>query len=305
MGLLHDIQAELLDGKAPIGPILLKLRYLAAQLGSGVLEEWVKYETEGYPEDVEVPEYRQAALTYRGTFTDGFRTISNVSVPEFIIEKEAGPSWLKFSIRDSVSVIDSLVATERSDREGKFGVPAGNLIPFLHKKVYPGMGAIELSSTFAGAPFEQIHNMVRAKILDLTLELEKRVPVAALIALGKTSEQRPETGAQATTIAQTIIYGNQTNVSNTAPGGTIHTNVVAGDQISLVQYLIEKGVPADDAQELAQIAAEEGPESPGQPLGARAKKWLGKAAGTVWDVSKEAGTQLLAEGLKSYYGLGA
>jgi hypothetical protein len=254
---------------------------------------------------LKVPEYRQATLTYRGTFTNGFQTITNVSIPEYIIQKEAGATWLKFSIRDSVAVIDSLVARERSDGEGKFGVPAGNLAPFLRNKVFEGMGAIEISSTFAGAPFGQIHNIVRAKILDLTLELEKRVPVAALIALGKSSEQPPETGAEATTIAQTIIYGNQTNVSNVAPGGSIHTNVIVGDQMSLVQYLIGKGVPANDAHELAQIASEEKPLSADQPLGKRAKQWVGKAAGTVWDVSKEAGTQLLVEGLKSYYGLGA
>lgn len=306
MGLLHDIQADLLDAQAPIGPILLKLRYVAAKLGSDVLEEWVKYETEGYPADVEVPEYRQARLTYRGTFTDGFRTITNVSIPEFIIEKEAGATWLNFSVRDSVAVIDSLLASERSDGGGKFGVPAGNLAPLLKNKVYQGMGAIEVSSAFTGAPFGQIHNIVRAKILDLTLELEKRVPVAALIALGKPSEQLPETSAQATTIAQTIIYGNQTNVNNLALGGAIHTSVVVvGDRLSLAQYLIDKGVPTSDAQELAQIASEEKPESADQPLGKRAKKWLGKAAGSVWDVSKEAGTQLLVEGLKSYYGLGA
>ncbi|MEA3038556.1 MAG: hypothetical protein QOE79_1069 [Sphingomonadales bacterium] len=304
MALLHDIQAELLDAKAPIGPMLLKLRYLAAKLGSDVLEEWVKYETEGYPDNVEVPEYRLAAVTYRGTFTNGFQTITNVSIPEFIIEKEAGRNWLRFSIRDSIAVIDSLLAAERPESGGKYGVAAGNLTPFLHNKVYEGMGAIEISSTFAGAPFRQIHNMVRAKILDLTLELEKRVPVAALIELGTRSEHTPEAGVQATTIAQTIIYGNQTNVSNVAPGGTIHANVVIGDQRSLAQFLIDKGLPAEDAQELARIASEEQPEAADKPIGKSAKKWLSKAIGTVWDVSKETGTQLLVEGLKAYYGLG-
>jgi len=50
MSLLQEIQADLLDPKASIGPILLKLRFLAHRLGSDILEEWVKFETEGYPE---------------------------------------------------------------------------------------------------------------------------------------------------------------------------------------------------------------------------------------------------------------
>ena len=71
MTLLQEIQAALLDPKSSIGPILLKLRYIADRLGSDILEEWVKYETEGYPEGVEVPDYRQAHVTYRGTFVRG------------------------------------------------------------------------------------------------------------------------------------------------------------------------------------------------------------------------------------------
>ncbi|MGO8608860.1 hypothetical protein ACC848_38470 [Rhizobium johnstonii] len=39
MGLLHEIQASLLNDNSSIGPILLKLRFLAARLGSDVFEK--------------------------------------------------------------------------------------------------------------------------------------------------------------------------------------------------------------------------------------------------------------------------
>lgn len=304
MALLHDIQAELLDSKSVIGPILLKLRFLAAKLGSDVLEDWVKYETEGYPKDVEVPEYRKASVIYHGTFTNGYQTVNNVQIPEYIIRKEAGENWLTISLRESIAVIDSLVTAEKPGQGGKFGISAGNLIPLLNGKVYEGMGAVSVQSTFSGAPFGHIHNMVRAKMLDLTLELEKSVPVAALIELGKPDVEQADAGAQTTIVAQTIIYGPQTTIHNSGSGVTINTTVVAGDQTSLVQYLVEQGVPADDASALAQIAASEQPESAAQPMGKKAKKWLEKVAGETWDVAKETGKQLLIDGLKSYYGLG-
>lgn len=44
MGLLRDLQKSLMNGE-DIGPILLKLRYLASRLGSDPLAEWVKYES--------------------------------------------------------------------------------------------------------------------------------------------------------------------------------------------------------------------------------------------------------------------
>ncbi|MGA8158874.1 MAG: hypothetical protein WB822_22240, partial [Rhodoplanes sp.] len=62
MSLLREIQSSLLEGRE-IGPILLKLRFLASRLGSVVLEEWVKHESEGYPNDVEVPSYRKIGVS--------------------------------------------------------------------------------------------------------------------------------------------------------------------------------------------------------------------------------------------------
>jgi hypothetical protein len=58
MSLLREIQASLMQGQ-DIGPILLKLRLLASRLGSDLLEEWVKHESEGYPAHIDVPDYRK------------------------------------------------------------------------------------------------------------------------------------------------------------------------------------------------------------------------------------------------------
>jgi len=49
MSLLQQIQESVVNEKAGLGSILLKLRLLASRLGSDLLEEWVKHETEGYP----------------------------------------------------------------------------------------------------------------------------------------------------------------------------------------------------------------------------------------------------------------
>ncbi|MFC3570213.1 AbiTii domain-containing protein [Paracoccus simplex] len=71
MGLLRDLQKSLMNGE-DIGPILLKLRYLASRLGSDPLAEWVKYESEGYPNSAEIPDYRVIGVSYQGTFSGPF-----------------------------------------------------------------------------------------------------------------------------------------------------------------------------------------------------------------------------------------
>lgn len=105
-------------------------------------------------------------------------------------------------------------------------------------------------------------------------------------------------------ITQYVVYGNQTNISNSARGNaTIYVNVTPGDQSELIQYLISVGVQAKEASELAQIAAIEAPDRSGHALGEKATGWLSKVLGGAWSVSKEVGTELLTEGLKQYYGL--
>ena len=58
MSLLHDIQTAVLQDDSDLGPILLKLRLLAARLGSQPFAEWVKHESEGYPSDADLPDYQ-------------------------------------------------------------------------------------------------------------------------------------------------------------------------------------------------------------------------------------------------------
>jgi hypothetical protein len=55
MSFLREIQEALLQPTCEINPLLLKLRLLAARLGNGVLEEWVRYESEGYPPGADCP----------------------------------------------------------------------------------------------------------------------------------------------------------------------------------------------------------------------------------------------------------
>ena len=81
MNLLYDIQSAVLDKDAELGPILLKVRLLAARLGSQPLADWVKYESEGYPSEAPVPDYRIIPVTYTATFSGPFG--SGINSPEW------------------------------------------------------------------------------------------------------------------------------------------------------------------------------------------------------------------------------
>lgn len=85
MSLLHEIQTSVVQEGANLGSVLLKLRLLAARLGSEPLGEWIKHESEGYPRDAEIPSYRVIGISYRGTFSGPFGSgIRNAQIPGYL-----------------------------------------------------------------------------------------------------------------------------------------------------------------------------------------------------------------------------
>ena len=68
MSIFHDIQQSITNDQANIAPVLLKLRLLAAKLGSKELESWVQYESKGYPSNLELPDYRKIPVSFYGSF---------------------------------------------------------------------------------------------------------------------------------------------------------------------------------------------------------------------------------------------
>jgi hypothetical protein len=133
ISILHEIQAALLSDEADLSTILLKLRFLASRLGSEPLEDWVKYETSGYPLEVDVPEYRVVGVTYRGTWSGPLgRMIQNAPIPPHAIEQFAGENWTSHKVRESIAGVEQLAKSEN------LGINASDLILLLQGNVYPG-----------------------------------------------------------------------------------------------------------------------------------------------------------------------
>ena len=148
---------------------------------------------------------------------------------------------------------------------------------------------------------------MRSRILELTLELERSVPVAANISFGS-----PDLGAdlnadKVTRISQQIIYGNVTSISSSGQGTQFNLSIGERNGKALIEYLVRAGIPESDASELAEIVASEEPSSDEEPLGAKAKTWLvnnlKKAVDGTWKVGVSVATKVLTEAVLRYYSL--
>ncbi|MEW5948524.1 MAG: hypothetical protein AB1711_03840 [Thermodesulfobacteriota bacterium] len=305
MSLLQQIQESVVQEGSDLGSILLKLRLLAARLGSDILEEWVKHESEGYPKDAEVPSYRVVGVTYRGTFSGPFGSgINNAQIPPYLIEKYAGESWTKYEVRESIAAVDEMV--KKSSDGGSFGIDASNLILLLQGKVYEDYACNDVSGSISPTAFYEIQQTVRSRILELTLELEKSVPGAIHVAFGEAGANKKET-EQVQQISQQIIYGNVSTAVAGGAGANIAVGINERDTTSFIEHLVAKGIPEADASELAEIMKAEEPTSADEPFGAKAKTWittnLKKAAEGTWNVGISVATKVLTEAALKYYGL--
>jgi len=307
VSLLQEIQAAVTQDGSDLGSVLLKLRVLAARLGSGPLEEWVKHESEGYPLDAQVPSYRVVPVSYRGTFFGAFgSSINNVQLPGYLIEQFAGPQWTRHEIRDGIAAIDDL-ARRSARNDGSLGIDASNLILLLQGKVYDGYSCNEVTGTIPRTAISELQYAVRSRILELTLEFEKSVPAASTIAFGPPDSLETADSEKVSQISQNVIFGNVTNISASGVGSQVTVSVGYRDEESLIKHLVKAGLPECDASELANIIANEEPSSREEPLGARAKAWflenIQKAMNGTWNVGISVATRILTEAALKYYGL--
>lgn len=306
MGLLQDIIAAVVAEDSDLGPILLKVRLLAARLGSQPLAEWVKHESEGYPNDAPLPEYRIIPVSYTGTFSGPFGSgIRNAPIPPHLIEKFAGEGWNHNKVRQSIAAVDELLA---SSQDSGFRLnTASNLILLLQGKIYEECACNDVTGTVSRASLAAIRHAVRSRVLELMIELEKSVPEASTIGIGKSESGVPASSTVATQISHQIIYGNVTSISASGEGSQVNVSIARGDTTGLIEYLKHAGIAEPDARELAEIVAKEKPESKQEPLGFKAKQWvvdnLKKAADGTWKVGVSVATDVIKEAILKYYGL--
>ncbi|GGJ22678.1 AbiTii domain-containing protein [Neoroseomonas lacus] len=305
MGLLKEIQETLLTDGSSIAHALLKLRFLASRIGSDVLEGWVQHEVEGYPKAVQVPDYRKIAVFYRGSFAGGFQNMQNAPIPPHLISKLAGERWLTEELRFGMAVVDDMIA--RAETGSQFSTNCADLVLLLDDKVFSGMHCIVVNGFFDASALVSVQGTVRAKVLDLTVKLEREVPAAKDITLNEPVSALPAAEAtRAGQITQITVYGSYTQVTNSG-SGDVSVNVAQGDMDGLVRALTAKGMPESDAKELATIVMEEKPESADKPFGTRARAWMakkaGEAGGAFWNAGVGVATEAAKGAAKGYLGL--
>lgn len=302
MSLLDDIQMAAVDANSDLGTLLRKCKVLAARLGSVPLENWLLWESNGYPPDVEVPDYRIWSLVLKGHFAGPFgSSLQNVSIPLVYIPEKTRKHYERYECRQSIASIE---ATLRESDEGTVGLSTGNLTLLLGANVYQDQNCIQAWAEFSTIHLVELLNAVRNRILDFVLAISKEAPTTGE-SVGKAATAiQPE---RVTQIFNTTVFGGSASLVGTALDSSIAFNIATNDFASLADTLRQQGVFDDDIKELQEAVGSDDKPVDRRKFGPKVASWIAKmmqkAADGSWGIGISAAGNLLAQAIAKYYGL--
>jgi hypothetical protein len=299
MSILEEIQSSAVDGRSDLGALLRKCKVLAARLRSRPLEDWLLWESNGYPLEVNVPDYRSWPMQLKGHFFGPFNSeLRNAPIPSLCVPERFRSQFETFECKQSVSAIESSLKSETT----LYHVSTGNLAPLLGTKVYQGQNCIQAWGEFSSTNLVEVLNSVRNRILDFALAMWKEAPEAGEAGPQKLSPIEPNSVTQ---IFQTTVYGGTATLVGAAADSSF-TNNTTGDFSGLQLLLKDAGLPEHEINELKQaIDADGEPKSSGQ-LGPKVSTWLSgvvkKAAEGLLQSSVTTVGKIAIDALSKYYG---
>ena len=300
MGFLESIQAYLIDHNKSIASTLLKLRLLAAKLGSDELTEWIKYEAEGYPQDAVIPTYRVVPISFTGTFQGPFGgSLQNVPIPPLLIKEFAGKDWITSRIRESVAAVENMA----SQKNG-ISLDFSNLIIPLRGKIYPDYNPVEIVGFISQTSLIEMSNAIRNRLLEITIEIAKKIPGAKGVELASISIS-PEVTTQ---IFNQTVHGNITHIQSTGADANIQVTINKHDLESLKTGLLRSGLSEEESEEVAKLISEQEPsDQVNTGFNDGIRKWLADRIASGFDAAFKGGISALIkvvqEAAMQYWGL--
>ena len=302
MTLLEDIQNAAIDSQSDLGTLLRKCKLLAARLGSQPLEEFLLWESNGYPDDVEVPDYRIWSLEVKGHFAGPFQSgLRNAPVPLACIPEKERESYERYKCRYSIASIEVML---EKCKTGNVQVSTGDLLLVLGTNVYEHQNCIQAWAEFGTSHLVELLNVVRNRILDFALALWKEAPMAGDAHDGDTKLVESK---RVTQIFNTKIYSGSANILGTVDSSINEINVGINDLLSVERVLKEKGLEEQDLVELRTAVDIDGQLKVNNGFGPKISSWIakmmGKAADGSWNIGLGAAGNLLSQVIAKYYGL--
>lgn len=299
--MLDEIIKSAVEPEASIGELLRRCKVLASVLGSHQLEDWLLWESSGYPDDAHLPSYRTWPQIIKGTFVGAFgRAARSVTVPPAQLPDKWRDRILTVRCGESIAQIEHILSECDSEM---IRTDQGNLVLVLGMTVFEGMNCVSAWGEFHRGRLAGVLDSVRSRVLDFALALKKENPDAA-----DNSTSLAGVGMdKATQIFNTTVLGGDANIVGAATGSNISFGISKGDFESLARSLRKLSISESDLAELHKALQEDPVSGKRGEFGPNVARWLRrmleKAAAGVWQVGVSSASILLVEAIQQFYGL--
>ncbi|EPV3659444.1 TPA: abortive phage resistance protein [Klebsiella pneumoniae] len=240
-----ELQGLAADVSNDIVGVLIKAKMIAVKLNLPELAEWFDCELDGYPDGVELPDYRIGQGIVKGWNPyHGWINVQYGDTKPEIIKKIQ-----EYGLSESISSLRNL---RDADDSVRLVMPAERI-----KRIFPSRSAPSEICWFINASkLECIVTTVRNRILTWALELE----VKGIMGEGVVFSAEEKEIAPATFHNTNIFYGSVHNSGTIGAGntGNIHQNnsALVKDFESLALTLQKYGLIEEDISDLSRVVSE-------------------------------------------------
>jgi hypothetical protein len=237
-----NFQKDVLDPTKSVTDILRTAKVISAKLGLNDIEEWIGAELNGYASGESTPDYRHAVGTLQAFNPyNGWITVKGGSI--------------EMPFGHSISQIEEFSKQERMDFAPQTDMPLSGIAASFVQRV-----------VFSGIVFKGMIEVVRDRLLDWSIELEKR----GITGENMSFDQQEKQAARSQIFNIQHFTGVLGNVS--------HSNVNVYDFDSIHHELKQWNVPQSERNELENIldALKSSPPEEKPSLIEKGKAWIVK-----------------------------
>ena len=168
--IIERIQQDILNPEVSLSTILFKAKVLAYKLKNEKFKQWVKCELDGYPDAIDLPDYRRIEAPLVAFIFNGFNGQRNVP-----ISLSSCPDWFQ-EVAGVIRFTSGIRTAEAlSRREDMVSSPwQAEWIAVWNQHNPLGAGghrAVEVNRPVTPASFTQMVETVRSRLQDFILEL--------------------------------------------------------------------------------------------------------------------------------------
>ncbi|HCD1078139.1 TPA: abortive phage resistance protein [Raoultella ornithinolytica] len=292
-----ELQALASDPNSDIVAVLMKAKMIAIKLDLQDLVEWIELELNGYPNIASAPDYRSGQGILKA-----FNPVNGwIPVDLGTSDPKITKQFTTFALTESVS---SMAHSKVKDAGTvSLTVPA----PLAEMLLSGQRSRYEIRWFFSAGKIQHIITTVRNKILDWSLELEKK----GILGEGLIFTREEKEVAPMTVNNTNIFHGSVNNAGAIGAGNTGDINqqnsISVGDIASLERELKSHGLDDNDVAELKQLVEQSPKPASKEEVEKGFGAWIGKMTGKAFTgalkVAGAAAPAVLTNAICCYFGI--